>query len=336
MKYKVQDYAEFSKNLKENVVREEIEDWEHLQLPDYNLSSNLNFAADEVRSQYIGLINPNMHLAKVLSKLTSLEPVDDPLNFEVYDPEQIADSLVRFCELNREKSIYAYKHRDTNLVYGVVSPDHVRLDDYDVFQICEAHFKDLPFEGEYEHDIFRSKISYTFPEISIDLGGENSMNFRISVINGFTGRSALKGSAGSYEEWCTNGAMSWINKYNFSQNHIHTTAENMLKKLQRFLTRCLSKADLHMETLRQANEITEKIIKENSSVVKVLRSKKFNLLKREAESVYRRIRSNPRYQRLNGFDLGRAIAEEARDTGTLERQIELEQLAGKVMVSQVS
>lgn len=317
-----------------SVERVEISKADHLQ--NFNmLSSGINFYNDIARQQYLGLINPGIHLPEVIGKLRKLDTVHDPNDHSSLDPEELADQVVRFCELNRTQPIMAYKVPGMNVLYGVVSDQHSFVKDKDVVSITNAFFENIPHNTSYNHSIYRMKMDFNFPDIAIPLIDKNSLQFRVSIGNSQFGVGSLFVQAGSYEQTCTNGAMGWATKFAFRASHRRVSAEYLLRQLRDGLNKIFSGATQYMTILRQANEIIDPIIKENESVVLILRSKKFGLLKREAESIYRRIRANPQYQRLNAFDIGRAIAEEARDTVSIERHIELEHLAGRIMTSQV-
>lgn len=312
----------------------EIKNTDHLQNGNM-LRSGLNFYSDTAKQQYLGLINPGIHLPTVLNKLEGMEMKEDPGDFVRYNPAEISDNLIRLCELTRTKPIYGYKVSDMDLIYGCVSDQHTFVNDRDIHKITETFFDSMPHNVSLNHSIYRMVMQYELPEMAIPLGNDNSMNFRVSVGNSQFGVGSLFVEAGSYEKICTNGSMAWISQFSWRADHRRTTSKSLLERLVSGLNTILSKADKYMALLQQANETVIPIIKAEESVVKVLRSKRFNLLKREAESIYRRIRANPRYQRMNGFDLGRAIAEEARDIPGIDRAIELEQLAGRVMISQV-
>lgn len=318
-----------------SVEKVEISKADHLQ--NFNmLSSGINFYNDIARQQYLGLINPGIHLPEVISKLKKLSGVVDPNDSSWYEPADIADGIVRFCELNRTEPIMAYRVPGMNVLYGCVSNQHTFVKDKDVVDIKKAFFENIPHNTVYNHSIYRMKMDLNFPEISIPLVGDNAIQFRISIGNSQFGVGSLFVEAGSYEQVCTNGAMGWASKFSFRATHRRMSAEYLLRQLRDGINKIFAGATQYMTILRQANEIVDPIIKENESVVRVLRSKKFGLLKREAESIYRRIRMNPQYQRLNAFDIGRAIAEEARDTSSIDRLIELEHLAGRTMCSQVT
>lgn len=308
---------------------------DHLQ--NGNLSNELlNFAGDSPKSQYIERINPGIHLAKVISGLERLENKTDPNNFATLSPSAIADDVVRVCELNREDPMYAL--RANNLVYGIVSDQHVLIYDKDIYDMFKEFVEksEMEYHADYYHDTYNMRVAYTFPELEIPLEEENGMNFRVVIGNSQFGVGSGYVEAGSFEQMCTNGvALGYESIFRTRLAHRAISAENFLTKMLEGFNKVFGNAPALLEKLREANEVGERIIKENESVVKVLRSDKFRLLKSEATSVYRRIKANPRYQRMNGFDLGRALAEEARDTSNLTRKMELETLSGRVMVSQV-
>lgn len=300
-------------------------------------NSGMKPFSDKVLSQYYGLINCGIHLPAIVGKFNKLETLKHPISGISYNPQTIKDNLVRYCELNRTTPIHGYKDPTTNVLYGIVSPEHVPIHDKDVFNITEAFVQDIPHDTRYYHDDSRMMIDYEFKELGIELPDNNRMNFCLIIKNSPFGMGILSVEGGAFEHRCGNGVTSWVKDVNFKWSAIHRwrNASYMLEQIGKGMKAVMSMANISMEALRQANEIIEPIIKENENVVTILRSKKFNLLKREAESIYRRIISNPQYRRMNGFDVGRAIAEEARDTGSLDRRIELEQIAGHVMTSQV-
>ena len=300
-------------------------------------NSQLKPYNEKVLGQYWGLINPGIHLPAIVGKFDKLESKTNPLTGKIYNPQTIKDNLVRFCELNRDTPVIGYKDPELNILYGIVSPEHVPIHDRDVFDITEAFVQDIPHDTRYYHDNTRMMIDYEFKEIGMDLPDNNRMNFCIVVKNSPFGMGIFSVEGGAFEHKCGNGQILWVEGMNFKWSMIHRwrNASYMLTEATKGLKNVLSLAGRGIEFLRQANEIVEPIIKENENVVSILRSKKFNLIKREAESIYRRIITSPQYRRMNGFDVGRAIAEEARDTSNLDRRIELEQIAGRTMTSQV-
>jgi hypothetical protein len=299
--------------------------------------SELKPISDKVLQQYYGLINPGIHLPAIVGKFNNMEVLKDPLDGMEYDPRIMKDDIIRYCELNRPKPIFAYKDPELNVVHGFVSPEHVPIYDRDVFDISEAFTQDIPHTTRYAHDGTRMVLDYEFPEIGIDLPDNNRMNFCLIVKNSPFGMGALRVDAGAFEQRCGNGSILWVKDMKFSWMAIHRwrSASYMLGQLAEGLNKVFAMAGKGVALLQEANEIVEPIIKENEDIVRVLRSDKFNLLKREAESVYRRIITTRQYRRLNGFDLGRAICEEARDTSDLDRRIELEVLGGRTMTVQV-
>lgn len=317
------------------VEKVEIRKTDHME--GYFVNSGLKPYSDKVLGQYYGLINCGIHLPAIVGKFDSLPKQTHPITGRVYNPSTIKDDLVRYCELNRPKPVYGYKDPEMNILYGIVSPEHVPVKDRDVYDITEAFVKDMPCQARYYHDNTRMMIDYEFKELGIDLPDNNRMNFCLVVKNSQFGMGILSVEGGAFESRCGNGQIIWVDGMNLKWETIHRwrNASYMLEEIGKGMTKIMSMANKGLNALRQANEIIEPIIKENENVVNVLRSKKFNLLKREAESIYRRIITNPQYRRMNGFDVGRAIAEEARDTTNLDRVIELEHLAGRVMTSQV-
>ena len=317
------------------VEKIEIRKTDHME--GFTLRSGLKPASDKVSSQYWGLINMGIHLPTVVSKMWNSSPLEHPVTKEEYNPRDITDSLIHYCELNRTTPMYGYKDPYNSMLYGIVSPEHVMVRDRDVLDIAEAFTQNLDHRARYNHDNARMMLDYEFPELGIELPNGNSMNFCLIIKNSQFGLGGLTVDGGGFESRCGNGMVMWAKGFDFHFNAIHRwrNAQELLTQLGVGLNKIFSLAPKALSILAQANEITDPIIKENESVVQVLRSKRFNMLKREAESVYRRIISNPNYKRYNGFDIGRAIAEEARDTTNLDRRIELEQLAGQVMTSQV-
>ena len=331
------EYAELTDDLEKNVEVVEIENIDHLQ--NNTLGTGLNFYRDTPRSQYIELINvKKIYLGTIISKLQNAESIEDPVSGNEIDPAIAVDQLVRYSELSRDRDkqpIFAYKDKRDGLIYGCVSKKHTYLPDNRVFKIMENHVKDIPHEADYYHNIFQWKIDYRFPDTSLDLGDGNKMDYVVSAGGSAYGMRAAYVCASAREQVCANGMMAWVSKFSWRQIHVGLRSELLLTRYLENFNSTLSGGTAFMELLRQANEVGEAIIDQYANVVEQLRSKRFNLLKTEAEDIYRRIRTETRYQRLNAFDVGRAIAEQARDTISLNRRIELEQLAGRVMLEQV-
>ena len=320
-------------NQKDNIKKVRVRKWDHIS--DFKLGEN-SFISESAYDKYINLINPNMHLGKVVSKLRSIGTVQTPPESnQILDPSVMADDLIRFSELTRVEPMFVYKDENTKSIVSAVSQRHSRVYDLDVYNVVKSFFENVPSEMSFENDIHRSRIIITLPELAVELGSDNAMNFRISVGNSEFGYGSCNCRAGSYEQWCSNGAMGWKTQFQWKQIHI-SSPEVILRNLAQGIVDMMAQADTYMAILEQANEVTDRYIEDNVNVIAFLREDKFRLLKREAEGVYRRIRNNPRYQRFNAFDVGRAIAEEALNTHTIERRVWMEQLSGKVMVAQVT
>lgn len=328
-----EEFEKVVADFKDGIQKKKLSNYDHFN--GEQLSSGPAFLDQDITSQYIGLINPGMHLGTVVNKLDGMERVDDPIdNSEIY-PSDISDELIRFCELKRENPVYIYKDKDTNVVFGAVSDQHLYVPDKDIFDVCENFLQDIPHESTYAHNMKRFVMNHRFPELAVELGSDNALNFRITVGGSSFGFGSCFVRSGSYEQWCTNGAMAWSSDFQWTHQHRWSSAENLLRDYTTAIRGQLAEADRLLPLLEEANEINERIIEAQKDVVKVLRSDRFNLLKREAEGVYKKMRSKDQYTRYNGFDIGRAIAEVARDTGSFDRSLELEQKAQEVMLCQV-
>lgn len=351
-KMEEQQFIAICKDLKDNIEKVIINKNDHFD-GKKTMKSGLQFSDDSVRSQYIELINPSMHLAKVSSKLNELNnPITDPISHEVIDPKILSDKLIRYCELNRERTLYCYKHKISGLAYGFVSPQHKILYDLDMWKVVNNLVKDIPHSYDLRHHTFRMEININFDEIAIELAGNNSMKYRMCIGNSMFGQGSAFITAGSFEQICTNGAKAWRTKvrkeweeqwselgitggFDWRKAHI-ISAEVILKDINKEITNQIGKADKYIGLLEEANEINESIFKENADIVAELQKKKFELTKKEANEVYRLMKTrHEQYGRFNAFDTGRAIAEVARDTPNHQRAMELEQRAGYIMVTQV-
>jgi len=332
-----EDFDKLTLEFEENIERVEIENTEHLN--NFNLGPGLTFHKSAPRSQYIELVNTHkIYLSRLMNKLMDAEPIDHPLTGEPVDPTPAVDTIILYEELSRDRDkqpIFGYKDKRTNKLYGVVSKHHVYVPDHEIYKIMEAHVKDIEHEATYYHNIFQFKVDYRFPDIGFELEDDNQMQLMITVGGSAFGFRTAYVCSSAWEQACTNGMMAWVPKLSWKQIHVGMAPELLLTRYKENFNQCLAEGTKLMDLLTQANKVSDTIIDAYANVVEQLRSKRFNLLKREAEDIYRRIREQPRYQTLTAFNVGRAIAEQARDTLDLNRRIELEQLAGQVMLQQV-
>ena len=347
-------------DLKENIEKKQVSTAKfHLDYPSMTLRNAKDdteylCAEKSVRSQLLGLINSgvNVHLGGTLSKLygDGVGNQTDPIDHFVYDPKELGDDLLRYCELNRKENIYVLNHKVSNNAYGIVSGRHVITQDADVYDMQRNIFRDIPNTTTYQHNYFRFMIQITCDEIAIELEDGNKMKLRINLGGSMFGYGSAFIKIGSYEKICMNGAMGWKNKLNkifnipqndrgvFDWRKRHTySADYILKEMEKGIIKQLSYGDVYMQALQEAHEANEPLFKENTKIDEELTKDRFKLTQQEAGDVYKLLlHKHKQYSKKNAFDVGRAIAEVARDTPSLDRRIELEQLAGETMLMQVA
>lgn len=287
-----------------------------------------------------------------LGDMVQLEDGEYVLLDRVLNPKDILDQVVRYCELIKERNkypIYVLRHKKSGLVYAFVSKSHIRLSDKDIVDMVEPYFKDMPVTFQYKHSTWRMEINAILDEIAIELGQNNSMKLRICIGNSMFGRGAAYVTIGSWEKWCSNGAMGWAYKLakqfeiagfellqDVRHQHRWRTPDEILSEMREGITNQLKSGDKFLYLIENANEITDPIIKKNKDIVNELQKQKFGLQKNEAQEVYALLKTKTeQYHHNNGFDIGRAIAEVARDTKAHERALELEKIASKTMFSQL-
>jgi hypothetical protein len=268
------------------------------------------------------------------------------------NPKELLDKTIRYCELLKDRKkypIYVLRHKISGLIYAFVSKDHVRLSDKDIIDMVEPYFADMPVTFQYKHSTWRMEVNATLDDISIELGHNNAMKLRVCIGNSMFGRGSAYVSIGSWEMLCSNGAMGWASKLaeqfevegfelleDVRQQHRWKTPDVILDEMREGITSQLKGGDKYLYLIENANEITDPIIKKNKDIVEELRKKRFNLKENEAREVYALLKTKTeQYRHTNGFDVGRAIAEVARDTENHERALELEKLASKTMFSQL-
>ncbi len=310
-----------------------------IETPDASFMGEVG--ANRVVSSYINKINPGAHLGKVISKFYDMEPLTDPSDSRELDPKNLMDDLIKYCEQLRKEEMVAVQDDSNGMILGVVSPNYVSIQNCDMFTISKQILDGagIPYEASYEHDGYQMRINYRLPEMAIELpdvnGEENVMELRASLFNGMTGHRSFGFTLGSWEQICTNGAMGLKSKFEWRRAHVGRSVDFFQEFTNNF-TQQLRQGEEYLDLLEMANEITEPIIKENEDIIKVLSSEKFKLQVSEAEEVYRRMRHHKRqYTRRTGFDLGRAVAEVARDTHSIDRRMDLEVIAGTMMLMQV-
>ena len=274
--------------------------------------------------------------------MDSLPVMTDPTTGRDIDPSEPVDQLIRYCEIYREKPIIGVRDTKTNLLMGAVGKDYnTEVSNHDIYQINKNTLDtiDVKYEATFEHDNYQCRMNYTFPEYQIELpevhGKENFMALRISTFNGQTGFRALGIAVGSWELICTNGAWGIKDVPKWTKIHVGDTVRILEAYVQNFNKQLENGIGL-LDKLSEANEINEPIIKANENIVKILSSKKYQLKVKEAEEVFTRMKHHKaQYSRMNGFDIGRAVAEVARDTHEINRRTELEVIAGNLMTIQL-
>ena len=133
-----------------NIEKVEIRKTDHME--GFTLRSGLKPASEKVSGQYWGLINQGIHLPTVVSKMWNRETVNDQIAGKFYNPRTIVDNLIRYCELTRDKPVYGYKDPTNNMLYGIVSPEHIQVYDKDVLDVAEAFTENLPHNARYRLD----------------------------------------------------------------------------------------------------------------------------------------------------------------------------------------
>jgi len=341
-----------------NKIRHEKQHYKYVKVPKsarFNINNRTlaNFAdfSGEMASNnaigaYLSKINPGAHLNKVVNKFNSMPTLTDPANQEEIDPSLFVDEMIRYCELHRTDDLIAVQDNSNGMIMGVVSNKYCTIQDCDIYTLTHGILEanDAAHETTYEHDGFQMRMNVRFPDRVIELdpvdGKPNEMELRLSVFNGMTGIRALGINVGSWEQVCSNGAMGLKKMFEWKQSHIETAnikAVDILEMFTENLVAQLRKGDKYLDLIEKANEISTPIIRENQDIVKILSSEKFKLLKREAEEVFRRMKHHKKqYKRKNAFDIGRAIAEVARDTHEINRRHDLEIIAGNTMLMQVA
>jgi len=350
-------------DLQENIEKKAIQTKNfHL---DYNSSTmkhinkeNVNYTCQDkaVRSQIVSLINSGigMYLGSTLNKLNSdtLKAHNDPYDQFKYDPKEVADDLLRYCELNRDTNINLLTHKTSGNAYGAVSDNHQIVQDAKIYELYKNTFVEsgIPHTANFSHDYFKMKIDITLDDVYIELEEGNSMKLRISLGNSMFGFGSAFVRIGSWEQVCSNGAMGWSSKLSktFNLNEVdkkyfplqkrHVYAPSfIIQEMETGIMKNLSLGQKYMEVLEAAHETNIELFKKTAKIEEELTKQRFGLAKAEAADVYKLlIHKHKQYKRKNAFDVGRAIAEVARDTISLDRRIELETIAGKVMLSQVA
>lgn len=346
-------------DLRDNIQRKAINtanyhlDYPAMKLKHVERPEEYACAHTSVRSQIVGLINAGVkiNLGSTLSKLYGhLKPLLDEHTRINYAPVDIAEQLLRYCELNRAKNLYILYHQTSRYAYGMVSDRHQITQDADIYDLYRELFQEIPHTAYFSHNYFRMKIDITMDDIELELEDGNSMKLRVSLGNSMFGVGSAFVKIGSWEQICSNGAMGWNNKltkefglskedahyFPYTQRHTYAPS-HILGEMKEGIIKQLGMGQEYIEVLEEAHSIESPIIKKVEDIEKELQKDKFGLGKAEAEEVYKLLmHKHKQYKRRNAFDVGRAIAEVARDTVNLDRQIELEQIAGKTMLAQVS
>ncbi|MFX1538597.1 MAG: hypothetical protein ACFFDI_30790, partial [Promethearchaeota archaeon] len=285
---------------------------------------------------------------------------------QTLDPQGILNLVIRYLELKKDRTknpIHMLRHKKSGLIYGFVSKNFVQVRDIDIYKMVKAYFEDsgLKVEWKYDHWTFNMRIAAIIDDFNVELGGGNSLKLRLLLGNSMTGRGSAYVTIGSFEQWCSNGAMGWVNKLakyfkaeigdnglridkpedvifadSIRQRHSFTTPDRILENMMTGIESQLKNGDKYLYLLENAKEITEPIIQENKDIVEELQKDRFKLRKQEAQNVFAILKTKAnQYKDNSGFSIGRAIAEVGRDTESHERKIELEKLASKVMFSQL-
>lgn len=314
--------------------------------------TDIYYSGDLLQDEYGNILRYKKIIYEDGREQYTLDPNGDWCVLErIIKPNEIADQLVRYCELRKDRKrypIHMLQHEKTNAIYGFVSKDHVVLSDYDIYNTTMAYFENIPCTIQYEHSTFQMRLGIILDELAVDLGYDNSIKLRLSIGNSMFGRGSAYVMMGSFEKWCENGAMGWFTKmkkewdnpgfidgFELREQHRWKTPDKILEGMRDAMTEQIKNGDKYIYLLDNAKEITDSIIDERKDAVAQLQEKKFGLQKQEAENVYAILKTKVQQYQTNAFGVGRAIAEVARDTSNHQRQIDLEKIASHVMFSQL-
>jgi hypothetical protein len=344
------DFIEKIKHEKQHYKYTKIPKSAHFNMNNKTIGDFENFngvvASSGVSGAYLSRINPGAHLNKVVNKFNDMEVMTDIRTHDEIDPSLFVDEMIRYCELYRQEDVIAVQDDTNDLIMGIVTNGYSVVQNCDIYTLTHGILEsnDITYKTEYRHDGFQMQMNVIFPDRVVELdpvdGKPNEIELRMSIFNGMTGTRALGINVGSWEQICTNGAMGLKSLFEWKQSHINTkniTAVNILERFTENLVKQLGKGDRYLELIEKANKITEPVLRENQDIIKFLTGDKFKLLKREAEEVFLRMKHHKsQYSRRTGFDIGRAVAEVARDTHVINRRHDLEIIAGNMMLMQVA
>lgn len=356
-------------DLRDNVDKKTVSTTDyHLDYPSMTLKhvgngidyDDYHCAEASVRSQLLGLVNSGVkiHLGSSLNNLFKGDSIVDPVDKFNYDPTELADELLRYCELKRQKNVYVLNHKTSGNALGIVSGTHKITQDADIYELYQNFFAEIPHTAEFRHNYFRMMINVTLDEMELELEDGNSMKLRINLGNSMFGVGSAFIRIGSWEKVCQNGMMGWRSKLNkvfdiapigqkpkgvlgtgvfdWRMNHTYQPSK-ILEEMSDGIMKQLTYGGKYIDAMERANEANEPLFKKNTKIEEALTKEKFKLTKNEAAEAYKlMIHKHKQYGRKNAFDVGRAIAEVARDTASLDRRIELEIIAGNTMLLQVA
>ena len=299
------------------------------------LSNGFRFQNDVPKQQYVSLLNQDLKigLGNIVGRLQGRQPLDDMLSGESYIPDIILADLVRYAELNREEgTVQMYVDSRTNEIFGTVSPQHTYIPSKIVYEQLLQFYDamgvkyDMSFQDNYNN----TRIDVVFPEMALEVGRNDNLNFKVVVMNGDFGNGALKYVGGFIRLICTNGMI--IGEDIVSTRLVHKANDKvLLTKFLGSMVESFAIYDAYSGRIREAAEITEDWIDSKVGLVNFLPDN-FNVLVREAKEIYSTVRQNNYKQ--NAFWIGQAVAEVARDKG-LEDRYRLEQIAGQICLAQV-
>ena len=303
-----------------------------------SLSNGYKFWGQEVRSQYIGRINQPLKigLGRIIQKLENLDPIQDEDYYgtTIY-PAQISDDLIRVGELlRRDGTLFGYVDSTNNSLYGVVSDQHTFIPDKVVYDTV-TKFVDMlgeKYTMNFDHNIYKMRIDINFPELGIEIGRNDNLSYRIIVINSFCGHRSLGYDAGFLRFACTNGVIICDDHISFRQVHKGANDKKMLGMLVGSMAESFSGYDKYAKLLREAVEVAESYIDEKTSLVNWLPDN-FDIKIAEAREAIKIMKTNDYGD--NAFWVGQSIAEVARDL-LLEDRLRLEEIAGQIMLAQVT
>jgi hypothetical protein len=143
-----------------------------------------------------------------------------------------------YCDFNGEELAVdrdALINSDTGAVLGTVGKTYKLIENGEVNDIFAEAFESLPVEFTKDHmngagNRWQRDIILDGDQYTRTIGNDDVVKTKISIWNGYDGRTAVGFALSAYRQICQNGQMGWRKMFGSNFAHIE---RNIIDKIQR-------------------------------------------------------------------------------------------------------